>query len=305
MKSNPEIMAAANGISLQSMVKAYRISAHVWYVFSLCSTSKNLGKDFIMEQIGTNIRLLRRTKNITQEELASALHISYQAVSKWENNSSQPDIALIPAIANYFGISIDELFGFKLQAMTNKERFIRFMADTGVLTFGDFALKSGGNSNYYINSENFCTNAQIAKLGEFFADCIREEHIEFDCIAGMAYHGISFAAATAIALYQKYGITTNFCHDRKVKDSRGRMVCGHMPEAGERIVVMDDLVSSGRTLGERLGHLLEETKARVAAVLVIAQKEPGAALLKEKYGAKVLSVIRDKDIACAMKDGIV
>lgn len=258
-----------------------------------------------MEQIGTNIRLLRRTKNITQEELASALHISYQAVSKWENNSSQPDIALLPAIANYFGVSIDELFGFKLQAMTNKERFIRFMADTGVLTFGDFALKSGGNSNYYINSENFCTNAQIAKLGEFFADCIREEHIESDCIVGMAYHGISFAAATAIALYQKYGVTTNFCHDRKVNDSRGRMVCGHLPEAGERIVVIDDLVSSGKTLCGRLDFLLEETKARVAAVLVIAQKEPGAALLAEKYGAKILSVIRDEDIACAMRDGIV
>lgn len=56
-----------------------------------------------MEEIGTNIRLLRKTKNITQEELANALHISYQAISKWENGSSQPDIALLPAIANYFG----------------------------------------------------------------------------------------------------------------------------------------------------------------------------------------------------------
>ncbi len=258
-----------------------------------------------MEEIGTNIRLLRKTKNVTQEELANALHITYQAISKWENGSSQPDIALLPAIANYFGVSIDELFGFKLQAMTNKERFIRFMADTGVLTFGDFALKMGGNSNYYINSENFCTNAQIAKLGEFFADCIRENHIEFDGIVGMAYHGISFAAATSIALYQKYGITTNFCHDRKVNDSRGRMVCGHMPEAGERIIVIDDLVSSGKTLGERIGQLTSETKASVAAILVIAQKEAGAKLLAEKYGTKVLSVISDEDITYAIRDGIV
>lgn len=258
-----------------------------------------------MEEIGMNIRLLRKTKNITQEELANALHISYQAISKWENGSSQPDIALLPAIANYFGVSIDELFGFKLQAMTNKERFIRFMADTGVLSFGDFALAAGGTSNYYINSENFCTNAQIAKLGEFFADAIRENHIAFDCIVGMAYHGISFAAATAIALYQKYGITTNFCHDRKVADSRGRMVCGHMPEEGERIIVIDDLISSGRTLAERLELLLEGTKACVSAILVIAQKEPGAALLAEKYGAKILSVIRDEDIVYAVRDGIV
>ena len=257
-----------------------------------------------MEEIGTNIRLLRKTKNITQEELANALHISYQAVSKWENNSSQPDIALLPAIANYFGTSIDELFGFKLQAMTNKERFIRFMADTGVLTFGNYTLKAGGHSNYYINSENFCTNAQIAKLGEFFADCIRENHIEFDCIVGMAYHGISFAAATAIALYQKYGITTNFCHDRKVKDRRGRIFCGHMPEPGERIIVIDDLISSGQTLNERIEFLIDRTKT-IAAILVIAQREEAPILLEKTYKTKVLSVIHDEDIICALKDGII
>ena len=247
-----------------------------------------------MEEIGTNIRLLRKTKNITQEELANALHISYQAISKWENGSSQPDIALLPAIANYFGVSIDELFGFKLQAMTNKERFIRFMADTGVLSVGEFTLRAGDKCN-----------AQIAKLGEFFADCIRENHIEFDCIVGMAYHGISFASATAIALYQKYGITTNFCHDRKVNDSRGRMVCGHMPQAGERIIVIDDLVSSGRTLTERLDHLVSETKANIAAILVIAQKEPGASLLEKNHKTRVLSVINDEDISCALRDGII
>lgn len=258
-----------------------------------------------MEQIGTNIKLFRKVKNITQEELANALHISFQAVSKWETNSSQPDIALIPAIANYFGVSIDELFGFKLHAMTNKERFIRFITDTGVLTFGDFALKSGGSSNYYINSENFCTNAQIAKLGEFFADCIRENGMEFDCIVGMAYHGISFAAATAVALYQKYGITTNFCHNRKVKDKRGRIICGHKPEEGERIIIVDDLVSSGKTLSEQIDLLLNETKVIITAILVITQKEAGAAFLAQKYNTQVVSVITDQDISRAVRDGIV
>lgn len=258
-----------------------------------------------MEQLGTNIKLLRKTKAITQEELANALHISYQAVSKWENGSSQPDIGLLPLIASYFGVTIDELFGFKLQAMTNKERFIRFTADTGVLSYGSFTLKSGGSSSYYINSENFHTNAQIAKLGEFFADCIRENHIVFDCIAGMAYHGISFAAATAIALYQKYGVTTNFFHDRKVSDSRGRMLCGYSPEAGERIVIIDDLISTGKTLTERIDRLLSETKAVIAALVVIAQKEPGAALIRERYGAHVYSVINDEDILCAMRDEII
>lgn len=205
-----------------------------------------------MNKISLCIADLRKKTKVTQQELADSIGVSFQTISKWETGSSQPDIALLPPIANYFGVTIDELFGFKLQAMTNKERFIRFMADTGVLNCGSYTLKWGASSPYYINSENFHTNAQIAKLGEFFADCIRENHIEFDCIAGMAYHGISFAAATAVALYQKYGVTTNFCHDRRVSDSRGRILCGHSPEAGERIVIIDDLISSGKTLTERI-----------------------------------------------------
>ena len=82
---------------------------------------------------------------------------------------------MLPLLANYFGITIDELMGFK--------------------------------------------------LGEFFADLIMEAHLDFDCIVGMAYHGISFAAATATILANKYGITVNYCSDRKVPDSRGRQSC--------------------------------------------------------------------------------
>jgi len=75
--------------------------------------------------IGEKIKYLRKQKDITQEELSEVLHISYQAISKWENGMAQPDITIIPVIANYFGVTIDELFGYKLNAMTNKERFIQ------------------------------------------------------------------------------------------------------------------------------------------------------------------------------------
>ncbi len=61
-------------------------------------------------QIGNNIKALRRAKGVTQEVLADALGISYQAVSKWETGANTPDIALLPAIASFFSISIDALF---------------------------------------------------------------------------------------------------------------------------------------------------------------------------------------------------
>lgn len=66
-----------------------------------------------MEKIGDNIRLLRKTKGVTQEELAEAVHVSFQAVSKWENGGT-PDIEILPALASFFGVSIDELMGFNL-----------------------------------------------------------------------------------------------------------------------------------------------------------------------------------------------
>ena len=70
-----------------------------------------------MNTIGQMIKQLRKAKCVTQEELAGALHVSYQAVSKWENDTAQPDIMMMPALAAYFGVTIDELFGYKLEAM--------------------------------------------------------------------------------------------------------------------------------------------------------------------------------------------
>lgn len=124
--------------------------------------------------IGNNIKQLRVNRGITQEQLARQLHVSGQAVSKWENEMALPDISCLPILADFFGVSIDELMDYKLNALTNKERFVRFMAGNGILAMGDCTLKSGRCASYYINSEKFVTNSQIAKVGEYFADCIRE-----------------------------------------------------------------------------------------------------------------------------------
>ena len=64
--------------------------------------------------IGTKIQALRKNKGITQEQLAEVLAVSAQAVSKWENSVSMPDIHLLPVIARYFGITMDELFNYRL-----------------------------------------------------------------------------------------------------------------------------------------------------------------------------------------------
>lgn len=156
-------------------------------------------------------------------------------VSIGENGSALPDIQILPKLAEYFGISIDELMGYKLNALTRKEQFVKFMLGNGILQLGEFELKNWKQKNYYLDAEKFTTNAQIAKIGEFFADCIKENDIDYDAVLGLAYHGIAFSTATACALFQKYGITSDFCFDRKVPDRKGRKICGHTLKDGEKI----------------------------------------------------------------------
>lgn len=248
-----------------------------------------------MNSLGKSIKRLRLSKGDTQEKLAESLHISCQAVSKWENDLSTPDIAILPLIADYFGVSIDELMNHKLKSYTQKERFVRLLHNSGVLSFI--------NDSYRIDTEKLSTNAQLAKIGECFADFIRENNLEYDAIVGLAYHGIGFSAATAFSLYQKYGMTTSYCYDRKVPDSSMRKICGYTPERGDKIIVIDDVIGSGQALDGRLDYLVQEFDVTIAAIIAIVslktQNENGICgedYLSKKYQTTVHTLISDTDI---------
>ncbi len=256
--------------------------------------------------VGSKIKLLRTNKQITQEQLADVLNISGQAVSKWESDTSSPDISMLPSLADYFGITIDELLGHRLNSLTNKEKFIKFIFGNGILSIGEYTLRSGEKSSYYINTENFVTNEQISKIGEYFADCICENHVEANVVMGMAYHGIAFSTSTACALYQKYGLTMNYCHDRRVPDSRGRLLCGYTLRDGDRVIMVDDLFTSGVSLEERITQIKESAKVEIAAILVVvANRSEAIKMLVEKYNTKVISIITNEDIQNAITKKIV
>lgn len=71
--------------------------------------------------IGTNIKRIRLERNLTQEEVASHLGISFQAISKWERGDGYPDIEMLPSLANYLGITVDELLG--MSEWDKKEKY--------------------------------------------------------------------------------------------------------------------------------------------------------------------------------------
>ena len=153
-----------------------------------------------------------------------------------------------------------------------------------------------------IENEHLIENA--ARIGEYFADCIRENNLEFNVLMGLAYHGIAFSTATACALFNKYGVTVDYCFDRKVADSKGRNLCGHTLKDGDKVVLVDDLMSTGLTICERIDRLKEQADIEVTALVVIADltneearaKGLGTTMIEEKYGTKVYSIITAKDI---------
>ena len=259
--------------------------------------------------IGHQIKLLRKAKGVTQEEMGTTLGISYQAVSKWENNTALPDVQMIPKIAEYFGVTTDELFGYKLNALTNKERLIQFMKNNQILSVRPVELKHGGSAEFFVDTGKFGTNAQLAKIGEYFADCVKEHHLEFDTLFGMAYHGIAFSCATATALFNKYGVTVNYCYGRKMPDKEGNIVCGHQPRDGDRVVVVDDVLTTGITLDEKISELKKLADVTVVAVIVIVNRkqqtgtveQSGEDRIREKYDAEVYSMLTDEDIEAFLR----
>ena len=199
--------------------------------------------------------------------------------------------------------------------MTYKQQFIQFLAECGVLKFGMFKLKSGRIAPYFLNSGEYKTGAQLKKLGEFYADCMHENGLQADTLFGPAYKGVPLALSAALALYEKYGQNVNFCFDRKeVKDhGEGGMFVGKQPEDGEKIVVIEDVMTSGKALKEVLPKLQGAAKVNVAGMgITVDRMEKGLgserSAVQEAYlehGVKVYSIVNILDILQAIEEGVI
>jgi len=257
-----------------------------------------------MEMLGNKIKSLRINKNITQEELAEKLSITSQAVSKWERNISSPDISMLPMIARYFGITIDELLNYKLEALTYKERFIRFMYDNGALRFGEYKLSNGIISPYEILTERYSSGSQISKIGEFYADCIRDSNVKTDLLFVNTYKESHIITAVSLFLFQKYGIDIKICIENK---------SGSVLTSGDEITVLKDTIATGNTLR----WIIESVKSDIgkypsSIILSVdrAEKDCGSELtsrhaLEKEYGVKIYSIVNVDDIISAVENGVI
>lgn len=257
-----------------------------------------------MKMIGKKIKNLRKNKNITQAQLARALSVSAQSVSKWENNISVPDISLLPIIARYFGITMDELFNYRIDALNYKERFIRFMADNGVLQFGEFKLQSNRISPYFINTGNYKSASQIAKLGQFYAQCLRENNVESNLLIGNTHKEIPVMVATSLALYNKYGMDISY----RIDDFVGKTI-----DVSDRITLIKDTLTTGNTLKTNFQKIQTNSGSLISNVIVsVDRMEKGDGLsvsalheIESIYNVKVYSIVTIEDIMRALENGVI
>ena len=199
--------------------------------------------------------------------------------------------------------------------MTYKQKFIKFMVENGVLRFGEFTLKSGRKAPYFINTGNYKTGSQLAKLGEYYANCIVENGIDGETLVGPAYKGIPLAVTTAVALANKHNKDLHYCFDRKeVKDhGEGGMFVGKQLVDGERVILIEDVMTSGKALREMIPKLEQTAKVQIAGMVIsVDRMEKGLqselSAVQEVYkefGVKVYSIVTMNDIIEAIEDGVI
>ncbi len=142
-----------------------------------------------------------------------------------------------------------------------KQEFIEFMLECQALRFGDFVLKSGRKSPFFMNAGAYGTGGQLERLGEFYARAIEQNFgLDFDILFGPAYKGIPLAVATSMAISRLYGRQISYSANRKEAKDHGDagLFLGASPKAGDRVLIIEDVTTSGKSI--------EETHPLLAAI---------------------------------------
>ena len=188
-----------------------------------------------------------------------------------------------------------------------KQEFIEFMVDSDVLKFGDFTLKSGRKSPFFMNAGAYVTGTQLMRLGEYYAKAIHDNFgDDFDVLFGPAYKGIPLSVATTIAYAKLYGKEIRYCSNRKeVKDHGDTgILLGSKIKDGDRVVMIEDVTTSGKSIEETFPILMAQGDIEIKGLMVsLNRMEVGlggkmGALdeIKEKYGFEARAIVTMEEV---------
>ena len=152
-----------------------------------------------------------------------------------------------------------------------KEEFINFMVECDVLKFGDFTLKSGRKSPFFMNAGAYVTGSQLSRLGEYYAKAIHEHYgDDFDVLFGPAYKGIPLSTATVIAYSRLYGKEIRYCSNRKEAKDHGDagILLGSSLKDGDRVVIIEDVTTSGKSIEETFPIIQAQGKVEIKGLMV-------------------------------------
>ena len=190
-----------------------------------------------------------------------------------------------------------------------KSEFIQFMVDSKVLKFGDFTLKSGRKSPFFMNAGSYVTGTQLMKLGEYYAQAIHDRYgDDFDVLFGPAYKGIPLSVATTIAYSKLFGKEIRYCSNRKeVKDhGDAGILLGSPLKDGDRVVVIEDVTTSGKSMEETIPIVRAQADVTIVGLMVsLNRQEKGkgdkCALdeIKDLYGFETEAIVSmDEVVEC-------
>lgn len=153
-----------------------------------------------------------------------------------------------------------------------KQEFIQFMVESKVLKFGEFTLKSGRKSPFFMNAGGYVTGAQLKKLGEYYAKAIHDVYgLDFDVLFGPAYKGIPLAVVTAMAFSDLYGKEVRYCSDRKEEKDHGAdkgSFLGSKLKDGDRVIMIEDVTTSGKSMEETVPKVKGAADVEIVGLMV-------------------------------------
>ena len=189
-----------------------------------------------------------------------------------------------------------------------KEEFIEFMIESDVLKFGDFTLKSGRKSPFFMNAGAYVTGSQLTRLGEYYAKAIHETYgDDFDVLFGPAYKGIPLAVVTAMAYSKLYGKEIRYCADRKEAKDHGADKGGLLGAKlcdGDKVVMIEDVTTSGKSMEETVPKVRGAADVTIVGLMVslnrmevgLGGKVSALEEIKEKYGFDANAIVTMEEV---------
>lgn len=193
-----------------------------------------------------------------------------------------------------------------------KKEFIEFMLSCDVLKFGDFTLKSGRKSPFFMNAGLYVTGRQLTELAHYYAKAIHDHFgDDFDVLFGPAYKGIPLTVATSMAYYELYGKEIRYCSNRKeIKDHGDTgILLGSKLKDGDRVVMIEDVTSSGKSMEETVPIVRGQANVEIVGLIVsLNRNEKGksdkTALkeISELYGFPTAAIVSMPEVIEVMKE---